>query len=106
MTEQLTMIPAFTAPAKKRVFHGAGFDAKRDQKRLDSQIDRVLSVTRDGRWRTLETLIRELKARFPEGHFPEASISAQLRNLRKEGHTMERRHVSHGLFEYRVEAKA
>jgi hypothetical protein len=37
--------------------------------------------------------------------YPEASISARIRDLRKPkfgGHTVERRHVSKGLWEYRL----
>jgi len=41
---------------------------------------------------------------WPTSH-PEASVSARLRDLRKEkfgGHVVERRAVKRGLFEYRV----
>jgi len=53
---------------------------------------------RDGNWRTLP----QIHAATGE---PEASISAQLRHLRKErfgGHTVNRRHIENGLFEYQL----
>jgi hypothetical protein len=99
--QQLTFIPAFTAPVKP-TFHGADYKPARDQARLDRQIDRVLSVCKDGNWRTIQNLTRELNARFSGEQFPENSVQAQLRNLRKIGYTVERRHVSSGLNEYRV----
>lgn len=101
MTDQLDFIQALNTPAKP-LFHGAEYVPERDNARLEKQIDRVFYVCRDGRWRTVPALARELEEEFPGGHFPENSVSAQLRNLRKVGCTVERRHVSNGLFEYRV----
>lgn len=101
MTQQLDFINALAAPPKP-LFHGADYLAERDKERLTTQIQRLFYVCRDGRWRTVPALARELEAEFPGAHFPENSISAQLRNLRKVGCTVERRHVSNGLFEYRV----
>ena len=52
----------------------------------------------DGRWRTLGD-IATLTG------YPEASISAQLRHLRKERfgrHRVEKRHAGNGLYEYRL----
>jgi hypothetical protein len=51
---------------------------------------------------TLAEIARELG-------FPEASVSARLRDLRKPrfgGHLVERRRVSGGLFEYRLQRRA
>jgi hypothetical protein len=53
---------------------------------------------RDGRWRRLTAIAIAAQA-------PEASVSARLRDLRKErfgSHTVERRYVAQGLWEYRV----
>lgn len=83
-------------------FRGADYVPSRDEARLTNQIDRVLAVCKDGQWRTLQNLCRELSAKFSQGHFPEASVSAQLRNLRKTGIVVERRHQGDGLYEYRV----
>lgn len=79
-------------------FNGPAYDHARDSARLGSQLLRVKHAMRDGRWRSLSH-IAELTGD------PEASISAQLRHLRKPrfgGHTVERRHVAGGLFEYRL----
>jgi hypothetical protein len=72
-----------------------------DRERLNSQLWRVFRLMRDGQWRTLSEI-----ARAVEGS--EAGVSARLRDLRKPrfgGHGVERRRVSGGLWEYRMEAK-
>ncbi len=53
---------------------------------------------RDGRWRTLQEISNAAFA-------PPASVSAQLRHLRKKrfgGHTVEKAYLGRGLFSYRV----
>ena len=82
-------------------FDGADYDDKRDRERLTGQIQRVFRCMSDGRWRTLDQ-IRQITGD------PAASISAQLRHLRKEkfgGHTVEKRHKGSGLYEYRLLAR-
>ena len=80
-------------------FSGDEFDPKFDGKRLAGQILRVFDVVSDGRWRTLDELARETGD-------PHASVSAQLRNLRKQdfgSHTIIKRHRgdrANGLWEY------
>ncbi len=82
-------------------FDGAAYQEEFDFTRLSGQIRRVYDCIKDGRWRTLEEIADATKD-------PQASISAQLRNLRKKkfgAHTIERRargERSHGLFEYRL----
>lgn len=69
-----------------------------DQVRLTAQQQRIVECLADGRWYTLHEISVESGA-------PEASASAQLRHLRKPrfgSHTVERRHVGHGLYEYRL----
>lgn len=69
-----------------------------DTQRLTHQHDRLFKLMSDGRWRTLPGIAAVTKD-------PEASISAQLRHLRKPrfgGHTVERRRVEGGLWEYRL----
>lgn len=78
---------------------GSTYDPAKDKQRLNAQTQRVYDVMRDGRWRTLRQL-------SDEAHAPEASVSARLRDLRKDkfgGHTVERRRTDGGLWTYRLE---
>jgi hypothetical protein len=85
-------------------FDGPDYVPELDQVRLTGQIKRVFDLMRDGRWRTLT----EISVRTGD---PEASISAQLRHLRKErfgSHVVEKRRRGEGtmgLFEYRLIVK-
>jgi hypothetical protein len=86
---QLDLIPQFD---------GADYQPSRDRNRLCTQLERISLLMRDGRWRSVDT-IHQLTGD------PHASISAQIRNLRKArfgGHTVERRYVGDGLYEFRV----
>jgi hypothetical protein len=79
-------------------FNGADYIPSRDDARLSGQILRVWECMKDENWRTL----REIANITGD---PEASISAQLRHLRKErfgGHEVEREYVSNGLYKYRL----
>lgn len=79
-------------------FDGADYVHAEDYSRLKSQYDRVFALMRDGQWRTLEG-ISELTGD------PVASVSAQLRHMRKPrfgAHTVERRYMDRGLYVYRV----
>ena len=76
-------------------FAGADYVAERDRARLTGQLERIFKVIADGAWRTLEQISVAADA-------PHASASAQLRNLRKIGHVIDRRHVGAGLYEYRL----
>lgn len=82
-------------------FNGPEFSPEIDATRLRAQHDRIRVLMLDGKWRTLseiESITRD----------PVASISAQLRHLRKTrfgSYQVERRargDRTHGLFEYRV----
>lgn len=80
------------------IFNGPAYDPARDNARLSGQIRRVYDAMSDREWRTL-SMIALLTGD------PEASVSAQLRHLRKArfgGHTVNRRHVARGLFEYQL----
>lgn len=57
-------------------FDGPVYEAVHDQARLTGQLLRVFELMHDGRWRTLA----EIEAITGD---PPASISAQLRHLRK-----------------------
>ena len=86
---------------KELNFDGPCYEPKHDQKRLTGQLLRVYEATRDGAWYTLDEIHNNT-------HDPHASISAQLRHLRKErfgSHVVEKRprgDRAHGLWEYRV----
>lgn len=79
-------------------FNGPDYVHERDAPRLTKQIERVKELMKDGRWRSLPQIAKATND-------PEASISAQLRHLRKKrfgGHTIEKRYQGNGLFEYRL----
>jgi hypothetical protein len=88
--------------SSKPHFNGPAYVPALDQRRLTNQIARIRDLMLDGRWRTLREIARATRD-------PEASVSAQLRHLRKErfgSYLVERRARSSrriiGLFEYRV----
>ena len=92
------MIPNAQTPLR---FDGPEYSPARDRVRLSGQIERVFNLMRDGKWRTLA----EIASATGD---PEGSISAQLRHLRKArfgAHTVNRRHVENGLFEYSLEVR-
>jgi hypothetical protein len=79
-------------------FDGSTFEPALDAKRLTSQLERVRALMGDGQWRTLG----EIQAACGG---TEARISARLRDLRKprfRGHTVDRRRIIGGLYEYRL----
>lgn len=83
-------------------FNGSDYEPELDKKRLTGQILRIYELMRDGRYRTLDEIARLTGD-------PAASISAQLRNLRKErfgSHTVLRQRRgdrTRGLFEYKLD---
>jgi hypothetical protein len=79
-------------------FDGADYTPERDDVRLSGQILRVWEFMKDGQWRTLKQIAEATKD-------PEASVSAQLRHLRKErfgSHEIEREYIQNGLYKYRL----
>jgi hypothetical protein len=79
-------------------FDGSDYTPELDDERLDKQIDRVKKACRSGVPMTLAAIAKETGD-------PEASISAQLRHLRKEkhgSHSVDKIYVSHGLYLYKV----
>ncbi|AMV29318.1 hypothetical protein VT84_33290 [Gemmata sp. SH-PL17] len=86
---------------------GETFDRKLDLSRLNEQTRRVFEAMRNGGWLTLlEIQLRIFAA--TQKRDPEASVSARLRDLRKErfgGFTVERQRRGDpkaGLWEYRL----
>jgi len=87
-------------PLILRKFAGAGVKTMKDHERLELQHEKIKRVMGDGQFRTLHE-IEEITG------YPPASISAQLRHLRKVGfgsHKVERRlrGPGTGLHEYRL----
>ncbi len=81
-------------------FDGSTYDAQLDKPRLTGQLEAVLGLMlADGAWRTLKEISAELG-------YPEASISARLRDLRKDkfgNYRVDRKRMfTSGLFAYRV----
>ena len=94
MTTQLGLFDAPRAPS----FGGKTYVPARDGNRLRRQLFAVKGVMADGKPHTL----REISALVSA---PEASVSARLRDLRKPqfgNHTISRRFIERGLFEYRM----
>lgn len=81
--------------------YGPAYEERLDGHRIRKQHEVVRDLMLDGAWRTLPEI-----ARLTD--YPEASISAQLRHLRKErfgAYTVEKRRrdgPGHGTWEYRV----
>ena len=82
-------------------FNGSDYSPEYDDARLTGQLRRVYSLMIDGVWRTLQDIS------LATGD-PQASASAQLRNLRKSrfgAHTVNKRSRGdreRGLFEYQL----
>jgi len=82
-----------------RPFAGSDYVPARDDVRLVGQLRRIWDVMKDGAWRSLATIATLTGA-------PPASVSAQLRHLRKGrcgSHVVQKAHLGGGLFVYRVE---
>ncbi len=83
-------------------FNGSDYIPEFDQQRLTGQIKKIYHLMIDGRWRTLSEIEQQLTG------CPQASISAQLRHLRKDrfgNHTVNKQRRGDrmsGLFEYQL----
>lgn len=89
---------AWTPPKILGERDGATFDQKRDLSRLNAQMMDVYRLMMDGKWRPLFAIAAHT------GH-PEASVSARVRDLRKDkfgGHIVERKYIANGVFHYRL----
>jgi len=79
-------------------FDGADYVPERDEARLTQQLLRIWELMGDTKWRTL----REIATATQD---PESSVSAQLRNLRKEQygrHLINRKYLDKGVFAYQL----
>jgi hypothetical protein len=81
-------------------FHGDTYEAHHDKKRLLSLLNRVFVFMAGGEWKTLSEIADACGG-------AEASISARLRDFRKQGYIVDRRRrgdPKNGLHEYRLRA--
>lgn len=79
-------------------FNGPDYVPAIDNARLGAQLLRIFALMRDGHWRTLAAIETATND-------PQASISAQLRHLRKDRfgkHVVERKREPSGLTFYRL----
>lgn len=80
-------------------FDGRTYDHDRDGVRLKGLMLKVYNLMSDHQWRTLPQICEAIDANS------EASVSARLRDLRKEcfgSHLVEREYVASGLWRYRL----
>lgn len=80
-------------------FDGETYEHARDSSRLGDQMQAVFELMKDGKERTLKEITHGTGS-------PESSVSARLRDLRKErfgGHMVHREYIRRGLFSYRLE---
>jgi hypothetical protein len=79
-------------------FDGLTYSQPDDRQRLNSQLHRVFDYMKPGAWHTLAEIATAVGG-------SENGVSARLRDFRKPrfgGHTVERRRVAGGVFEYRL----
>ena len=95
----------FAEVARHGRFNGDDYVPPRDDPRLRRQVFRIFGLMIDGRWRTLGEIERATGD-------PPASISAQLRHLRKARFGLwqigkrHRGQPGSGLYEYKLDAPA
>jgi hypothetical protein len=80
-------------------FDGKTYCAIRDKARLNAELEAVIKVVLDGAWYTLAEISSETG-------YPEASVSARLRDLRKKrfgAHTVQAEYVTKGLWRYKFQ---
>lgn len=98
----------FNQPKHLQHFNGPDYIPVFDQDRLRGQMLRLYQLMIRGHWYTLSEMEQDLNQRHPGHHHPAASLSAQLRHLRKPrfgSHIVEKRprgNREQGLFEYRL----
>jgi len=91
-------------------FSGESYDPKIDRTRLTLQLERIRTYALAAGWLTLCEMKTALELIHAPAIFPESSVSAQLRNLRRKPHCyrlIKRRRVGvrgpgAGIWEYRL----
>lgn len=74
---------------------GETFDQARDGARLGAQYLRVKAFMQDGQWHTLTAICSATGD-------PQASVSARLRDMRRDGFKVERVHFDKGVWLYKA----
>ncbi len=85
-------------PKQPLEFDGHDYVPPRDDPRLSRQFWRVFDLMKDSAWRTLFDMARITGD-------PPASISAQLRHMRKPrfgSHTVNKRYIKDGMYRYQL----
>ena len=83
-----------------KVFDGPDLTTQ-DNQRLTTQYNKIFNYMSDGRYRTLYQIAKDL-------NYPESSVSAQLRHMRKPrfgSHTINRKRIetpNGGVYEYQL----
>lgn len=93
--EQFSLLDA---DGRARAFGGSTYNPERDFERLSGLLSKVYDLMSDGVERSLKQIANATGG-------TEASVSARLRDLRKEqygSHVVERRHVENGFYLYRL----
>ena len=86
---------------QEMIFDGSDYVHERDSKRLGTQLEQIRDFMEGREYLTLQEISDAT------GH-PHASVSAQLRNLRKQrfgGRTIDKKHISNGLYSYKLMPK-
>lgn len=81
---------------------GTVYDPLKDRKRLNKQAQATYNLMADGKWRTLTEMAAALG-------YPEASLSARLRDFRKSrfgGYSVNRKRIEGGLYAYQLDVKS
>ena len=101
MSIQSSLFPSPRPDPAHHRFDGSDYEPARDDARLTGQLRRIWECMKDSRWRTLA----EIEATTGD---PQASISAQVRHLRKPrfgAHRVEKRRRTGGTWEYKLTAR-
>lgn len=93
-----------------RIFGGPAYSPALDHARLAAQIERIRALALRIGWFSLREIKAELERAYAPAVFPESSVSAQLRNLKKAPyrHVLEKRRrigvhgPGAGIWEYRL----
>jgi hypothetical protein len=82
----------------KARFNGSDYDHSRDSERLGNQLQKIYNLMVDGTFRILAQIEQDTGE-------PQASISAQMRHLRKPrfgSHTVNKKYLGDGLYIYQL----